>query len=294
VTIRVTGLFIYPVKSLRGLPADGARLRPTGLRGDRHWMVLRENGRFLTQRECPALARISTTAVRGGVALSVAGQAPLFLPLRPRQGRRLHTAVWDDPCEVVDQGDEAGRWLDAALGGALQGLRLVRMAPGYRRPQPRPERYGQGVSAVFADGAPLLLTSEASLERLNEALAQAGAAAVTMDRFRPNVVLRGFDPFAEHRIRLLQGPGYVLAPRYPCQRCSVTTVDQQTGATDPAGEPWQTLRRLNPMPGNEAAPAFGENAVLVEGAGVRIRLGDVLTPVFRNDGPGAGGVGAAG
>lgn len=277
--IVIRSLHVYPVKSLRGIDLRQATLTLRGLAQDRAWLIVDKADRFLTQRRLPAMARIATALTDGGLRLEAKGQAPLDIPFAPPDGVRRSTAVWDDPCEVVDEGDAAARWLAQALGEE-HGPRLVRMAPDYRRPQPRPDRYGAGTTVQFADTAPLLVTNLASLAVLNEALARDGHPPAPMDRFRANAVVDGLEAFEEHRLTALTGPGYRWGLRYPRERCVVITMDQATGERAPSGEPFATLKRLNPMPG-KSGPAFGELAVVEAGDGATVSVGDVLTPGAR-------------
>jgi len=272
----VTGLFVYPVKAMRGIALNAARLTPQGLEHDRRFMVVRDNGRFVTQRDLPRLATIETRLEDNGVTLAAAGAGTVFVPFGASDGEALTVRIWGQDCAAVDQGEVVARWLGEALESP-EPLRLVAMAPGFVRPQGKPEELGEDTHTRFADAAPFLVTAQASLEALNAALEAAGRDAVPMDRFRPNVVLDGTAPFAEHGIARLAGPGYTLRFAHPCQRCLVTTIDQATGRRDPEREPYRLLARLNPMPGQPDAPAFGQNAVLQSGAGTTIRVGDALT-----------------
>lgn len=275
-SVVIRSLHVYPVKSLRGIERERATLTAQGLAHDRSWLILDRDDRFLSQRRLPAMARVTTALTREGLRLEAAGQAPLDIPFAVPDGQRRSTQVWDDPCEVVDEGDVAARWLAAALGEE-HGPRLVRMAADYRRPQPRPDRYGAGTTVQFADTAPLLVTNVASLAALNERLAADRHQSVPMDRFRANVVVEGLAAFAEHRISALQGPGYRWGLRYPRERCVIITMDQATGERAEPEQPFATLKRLNPMPG-KPGPAFGELAVVEAGTGATVAVGDVLTP----------------
>ena len=273
--IRVTGLAIYPVKSMRGIACTEARLTPEGLEHDRRFMVARPNGRFVTQRDMPRLALIETRLDASGVTLSVPDLEPLAIPFDRDGGKRISVRIWGQDCVAVDQGGSVARWLRQALHSA-EPLRLVAMAPGFVRPQGKPAELGADTHTRFADAAPYLVASEASLAQLNRALEHDGQAAVPMDRFRPNIVLRGPEAFAEHAVRRAAGPGYALRFAHPCRRCVVTTIDQATARRDPDREPFRTLQRLNPESGSNGAPVFGQNAALDDGAGATIRLGDTL------------------
>lgn len=258
----MASLHVYPVKSLAGIALPASQLLPTGLPQDRQWMLVSGKGRFLTQREVPRMALIRTELTGRGVRLSLPGRGSLDLPREAHPGRRSQVRVWQDECEVMDQGDEASRWLGLALG-LDPAPRIVRLAPDHRRPQSHPERYGEQTTTLFADGAPYLVANQASLSALNEALRRQHQSPVPMNRFRPNIVLQGLPPFAEHRVRRLVGDDFVLAPRYPCARCLITTIDQDSGVPHPEREPFVTLRDINPMPDRPGEAAFGENAVLL-------------------------------
>jgi uncharacterized protein YcbX len=271
----VASLHVYPVKGMRGIPLGRAELSPEGLRHDRRWMVVRADGRFVTQREEPRLALFATRLEAAGVRLAMEGHGTVLLPFAEPGGAALPVRVWRDDCEALDEGPEVSRWLTAALVSP-EPLRIVRMASGFRRPQSQPERYGAETSTHFADSAPFLVTSEASLDALNRDLRARAVPPVTMDRFRPNIVVRGLQPFAEHGLEHIDGPAWSLSLVDPCQRCLVTTIDQRTARPDPAREPFMTLRRVNPAPGTRQSPAFGQNATLRHGNGHSVNVGDPL------------------
>lgn len=275
VQLQLTGLYAYPVKSLKGIALERAVLTPLGLAHDRRWMVVRPDGRFVTQRDEPRLALIHTRLEEDGVVLWREGSGEYLLPFESSGGAAVATRVWQDDCEASDEGAAASRWLTAAVGSDTE-LRLVRMAPGFRRPQGQPQRYGADTTTVFADSAPFLVANEASLASLNAALEAGGHEAVPMNRFRPNLVISGLEAFAEHRSGSLLGDGFSIEFVDHCVRCLVTTVDQQTGERHPGREPYLTLRRINPAPVGRPSPAFGQNARLGLGDGHTIHLGAAL------------------
>ena len=129
----------------------------------------------------------------------------------------------------------------------------------------------------FADGYPLLVIGRASLEHLNERLAAKGAAPVTMDRFRPNLVLDGLAPHDEDHLASIEIDGVVLTPVKPCTRCEVTTIDQASARK--GAEPLVTLasyRRDDRL----AGVTFGMNAIVTAGAGRSLALGARATCEF--------------
>jgi len=272
----VTAIHVYPVKSMKGIALEKATLTATGLLHDRSWMVVGPDGRFVTQRNQPRLGLVHTRLEARGVTLELDGHGCITLPYETVEGARIETQVWGDACEAVDQGPEVSAWLTRAVGSPVT-LRVVRMAPEFTRPQNQPERFGPDTSTQFADSAPFLLTSEDSLTELNRVLAAQGHAPVPMNRFRPNIVVRGIEPFAEHRVQDLLGPGWRLRLVDPCERCLVTTINQETAVRDTSREPYLTLRRINPAPGPKPGPAFGQNALLGHGEGRAIAVGDPLS-----------------
>ena len=271
-TARLTGLYVYPVKSMKGIALTEAELTGLGLRHDRRWMVIRADGPFVTQRIEPRLARIGTRLEPDGVVLSMDGHGSITLPFESPGGAAVRTQVWKDAVEALDEGDAVGDWLTAAVG-SRQPLRIVRLAPGFRRRLAQPERFGPATTTQFADAAPFLVAIEASLAAVNAELQGRGHSPVPMNRFRPNIVLSGPEPFAEHRIAAIAGAGWRVALVDHCKRCIVTTIDQETAEPDPGREPYLTLQRINPAPGADRVPAFGQNAVLMEGQGVVVRTG---------------------
>jgi len=272
----VTAVYVYPVKSMKGIGLDKATLTSRGLLHDRSWMVVDPEGRFVTQRKQPRLGLVHTRLEAEGVVLELDGHGCVTLPYEAVGGARIETQVWGDACETVDQGPEVSEWLTRAVSSPVV-LRVVRMAPQFTRPQNQPERYGADTTTYFADSAPFLLTSEDSLGELNRSLAAQGHAPVPMNRFRPNIVVRGLEPFAEHRVRDVLGPGWGLRLVDPCERCLVTTINQETALRDASREPYLTLRRINPAPGPKPGPAFGQNALLLQGEGRAIAVGDPLS-----------------
>ena len=101
-----------------------------------------------------------------------------------------------------------------------------------------------------------------------------------MDRFRPNIIVRGLEAFDEHRLSSLEGEGFRLGFCHPCERCVVTTIDQETAEKHPGRQPFKTLRDINPMPGKKPAPAFGHNAILLQAEQSTLKIGSTLTGYY--------------
>lgn len=259
--IRLSGLNVYPIKSCAGIPLDSARADERGIRLDRRWMVVDEAGRFVTQRTAPRLALVGVSFDAAGLNVEAPGMPSLEVPLTPEDGERAPAAVWGDVVECARVSEEADRWFGEFLRGRYRLVYLpddsVRpVDPGYGRPE---DRVG------LADGFPFLLVSEASLEDLNGRL----ESPVPMDRFRPNLVVRGCEPFAEDGWRRVRVGEVEFRVVKPCARCKITTLDQATAAT--GKEPLRTLARFRKS-GSQVL--FGQN-LIPDNTGV-LRVGDAV------------------
>ena len=261
--ISVASLHVYPVKSCRGIERSAAVVAEAGLEHDREWMIISPEGRFLTQREEPRLALIEPQVDDTRLRLSCAGHGAVEVPLSVR-GEPREVVVWRHQCMAHDQGEESARWLGELLG---RPLRLVRFDPAHRRVSD-PDFTGRtpGYSR-FADAYALLVLSLASLADLNTRL----PVALPMNRFRPNLVLKGIEPYGEDAVHELRAGPLTLRLVKACTRCTIPTTDQLTAARDPA-EPLRTLRGYR-WDAALRGVTFGQNAIVVEGAGTRLRVG---------------------
>lgn len=258
----VTGLFFYPIKSCRGIALESARLEPTGFADDRHWMLVRPNGRFVTQRELPRLALIATQVSSTSLVLSVPGMPALEVP-RDAGDMARDVTVWNFHGRGFDCGDAAAAWLTQYLETPLRLVRFDASAPRECSVEWTP-----GTSAIteFSDGFPIMVISRASLAELNSRL----PVALPMERFRPNVVIDGVDAYDEDRVHELRAGPVTLRLVKPCMRCSITTTDQQKGAVD-GEEPLRTLKEYR-FDRKLRGVMFGQNAIVVAGVGERVRV----------------------
>ncbi len=276
--VEISQVNVFPVKSLRGIALQSTTLGVRGLAFDRHWMITDISGRFVTQRELQTMATIAVRLSAQALVLEHESAVPLVLSLAPADGRQVEVTVWNDRCVATDEGEAASRWLTNVLGMWRGGpLRLVRFAASHRRPVDAHDLRGEQSHTAFADGFPFLVTSESSLAALNSRLAAQGIQPVTMDRFRPNIVLRGLAPFEEDRLVSLQYTDgrYALELRKPCSRCAITSIDQVTGEVVVSREPLRTLMAMKTQPELPGA-YFGQNASLLAGEGESITVGDTL------------------
>ncbi|WAM53009.1 MOSC domain-containing protein [Vreelandella venusta] len=279
--MNITQLIVYPVKSLKGIDVTQSELNGHGLAWDRRWMLVDAQQRFVTQRQLPQLATIAVELTDQALVLSHPNVDPIAIPLADPQGNLRLVKVWNDHCKAMPESEDVSHWLVAALGEQAQGISLVRFATEFARPVEEDFLAGGEAHTYFSDGYPFLITTTGSLDALNQALVANGQSPVPMNRFRPNIVVECESAWAEDQWATLVGQsGYELTLRKPCQRCKITTVDQQTGTVSQQAEPLKTLLSLNTQPHLKGAH-FGQNATLTTGQGSTIRVGDEVVPTRR-------------
>ena len=286
---RIDQLWIHPVKSCAGIALHEAELTPTGLRWDRHWMVVDSEGEFVTQRELPRMALIQPRQVDGGFELRAPGMTPLALR-SDAAGPAVAVRVWGDGVSAMDMGGAAGQWFSDFLAESapadLKRLRLVRFDPAVRRACSPKWTGGRAAWTQFADGFGVLVTSMASLDELNQRLAKSGHAPVAMNRFRPNIVLGGMvgahdeDRIGPWRVETDAGQA-VFDNVKPCARCPIPNIDPVTASSTPVVadtlQVYRQDRRLN------GAVTFGMNAIATEGVGQVLRVGQAVSADWRFD-----------
>ena len=291
--LTIAELWVYPIKGCRGVSLEQAELTPTGLQYDRQWMIVDETGQFITQRELPQLAQIGVTGDTQALTLRAdTAPAPCIVPL-DRSGVERAVQVWRSQTIAIDQGDAVAAWLSQFLG---QAVRLVRQSPEQIRPIDPRYAGADNLPVSFADGYPLLVTNTASLADLNERLAAKygdRTHTIPMNRFRPNLVVASDAPFAEDDWSTLQIGTVQVALVKACDRCIVTTTDQQRGTRNPDQEPLKTLATFRKRPGQGIfvwrkwySPAVGSPASGGWGAGgglnVRMRRSPPLNLITLN------------
>lgn len=273
---KLTHLLIYPIKSCAGIAVRSATVFESGLSAlgvhDREWMLVTEDGRFLTQREYPRMALIRPLPDDGQLHVRAPGMDELTLPLAwDETAARRAVTIWDDTVDAADCGDAAATWFSAVLGTPCRLVRFHRDAV-----RPTSTKWTNGVPAQtrFADGYPLLLIGQASLDDLNARLVAAGRHPLQMDRFRPNLVVDGLDACEEDFLATLTVGGVEIRPVKPCARCPIPSVDQATGVPGP--DPLDILQTYRANPRMEGAVCFGMNCIVVAGAGGEVHLGQEL------------------
>ena len=240
--VTVSALNIYPVKGLKGIALDSARLTERGLEHDRRFMVVDRTGEFLSQRAMPKMATVWTAIERGELVLSAPDMDEVALPLDPAGGEALRVRVWRSVCDALAPAPRADAWLSRYFGIEC---RIVYMPESTRR-ESNPE-YAPGKIVSFADGYACLAISESSLADLNARLVAKGHRALPMNRFRPSVVLEGAPPYAEDAWKEVAIGEARLGAAKPCGRCEVTMTDQASGEVM-GPEPLATLATYREHP----------------------------------------------
>ncbi len=248
----LSAIYRYPLKSARGHSLDSAETDRFGLRGDRRWMLVDSTGRFQSQRRLPAMARLEVEPLPSGLRLSWEGES-IDVEQPVAQGACVIATVWEDTVVAPVAAAEVNGWLSDRLGDALRlvyfpDTALRGVEPGYAP---------SSQLVAFSDGYPLLVVTEAALDELNSRM----PSAVPMDRFRPNLVIRGADAHAEddwRHIRIGDSDVHLVKP---CSRCAIPSVDQQTGERDP-----DINRALASYRRRDGVIYFGMNAIAAAGS----------------------------
>ena len=271
----LTELNLYPIKSCAGISLREAVVTEAGLMSehiyDREWMVVDAQGNFLTQREHPRMALIVPRIKGDMLELRAPGMLRLEIPLDlsdPDEAPTLEVRVWDDTVKAYDCDETTATWFSNAVGVAC---RLVRFHPHAKRLANKKWTGDVEVPTMFSDGYPMLVISEASLEDLNQKLTAQGRAALPMNRFRPNLVINGIEAFEEDYVDTFKLGGATLKPVKPCPRCPIPSVDQATGIVGPS--PLDILQTYRANPKVDGGITFGMNAILLEGEGQVLRVG---------------------
>ena len=260
----LTSVHIYPLKGCRAVDLDESVVEPWGLAGDRRWLLVDSDGRFVSQREHPALARLTISyGPAADIIASSDGYPTVRVAVPGEPPELLKVTVWGSSVLAAAAGTEADAWFSDYLG---ERVRLVYLDDPTRRAVD-PDYGADGDVVNFADGYPLLLASTGSLDQLGQWLTATGDQPVPMNRFWPNVVVNGYEPWAEDRWRRIRIGAVSFRVAKPCGRCVVTTTDQATG-----------VRGSQPLRILAARRRFGKNLVfgqnIIPDSPGRIRVGD--------------------
>jgi uncharacterized protein len=246
--IFVSELNIYPLKSARGISISEVLVTDRGFALDRRWMLVDSDNRFLSQRQFSRLALVEVGVRDDSLFIQAPAMPALTVPLHYGQGEKVRVNIWDDLCDAQVVSDIANEWFSHFLD---LNCRLVHMPDESRRPV-NPKYSVNDFPVSFADGYPFLLISRASLDDLNWRLPE----PLPINRFRPNIVVEGCEPYAEEQWKQIQIGEVAFRVVKPCSRCKITTVDQQTGVS--GKEPLKTLATYRMKDGKVY---FGQNLI---------------------------------
>ena len=273
---QITDLYIYPVKSLKGIALKKVH---TGLRGfkyDREWMITDSHYHFISQREIESMATLKTGIDNASLILR-SNTNQFSVSLHSEKLDQVRATVWGDICDAYDEGDEVSNWLTNELGTYKgSALRLVRFSAEGERPVPEEYLNGERAESSFSDQFPYLITSWESLSKLNHSLCEKGSKEVLMNRFRPNIVvkeLNGLENMTHRDLSCNEG-GYRFGLRKVCKRCKIVTINQDSGEIIEPKEPLATLVKLSFSDEIKGA-FFGQNAILLSDH-CSVRVGDNL------------------
>eukprot|EP00058_Branchiostoma_floridae_P027706 XP_002613197.1 hypothetical protein BRAFLDRAFT_278045 [Branchiostoma floridae] len=280
----VSKIYVHPVKSCRGLEVGEAEVTKQGLRlegvMDRHLLVLDEKDHFVTARTEPSMILITPRCIGDGqVRLEAPGMDPLNVPKPNTDGRVIDVTIWDIEGEAMDCGPEAADWLEKYFG--KPGFKLVMSTPGLKKRCPVNHKRYKGIATKndkvgFQDQTALMLTSEASLDDLNNKL----ATPVAMRNFRPNIVVAGCEAFQEDDWQYVRIGDAEIRRMLPCDRCLMTTIDPETGMKNCTLEPLKTLRSYRLTEDEKYKAVFGHGPLFGLTCGVEqegaIHIGDTV------------------
>ncbi len=266
--MKLSEINIYPIKSLKGISLNEAKVEQRGLQYDRRWMLVDENGDFFTQREFPKMATIVIDLAENGLKVSIDGFEDLFVPYQPSNDeKKIKVRVWQSVCDAIESGDAINQWFSEVL---QTKCKLVYM----------PDESKRGVNPIFnrdddivsfADGYPFLVIGENSLGDLNSRLKN----EFPMNRFRPNFVVQESAAFAEDDWKKLSIGDTIFRVTKPCARCVITTVDQANGVKTGV-EPLKTLATFRiPKRSVKKKILFGQN-LIAESIGETLKIGDEI------------------
>jgi hypothetical protein len=259
-SILLSSVIYYPIKACRGHEAQAWNLERMGLEHDRRMMVVTSDGEFLTQREHAKLALVTPQLHDGILTLNAPNFDSLQLAVR-KTGAIQPVNIWKSKgVQAVDQGADSAQWFSDWLGVEA---RLVHIAEGYQRKVSPEYAVNADDHTGFADGYPILLVSEESLADLNSRL----ETPVPMNRFRPNIVVKGCGAYSEDAWNEIQIGDVKLAIVKPCARCEVTTIDKET--LERKKEPLKTLGKYRK---HKLGAIFGQNVIPVNSGRLEIGM----------------------
>lgn len=248
--VRLTEIYRYPIKSLSGLPINSSKVENYGLENDRCIMLVDENGLFISQRKHPQLALIKVQSESNEITLASINQTTITIGKDSFSNSKMKVEIWGDSCDVFVAKEELNLWFSKLL---QQKVYLVKY--DLNKPRATDLDYSRPTDIVsFADGFPILMISQSSLDDLNSKLKE----PVSMLNFRPNLVVDGCDAFVEDRWKTIKIGSVEFDLVKQCSRCVLTTIDPKTGVKSVKGQP---LKMLSSYRRNKTGVVFGMNLI---------------------------------
>ncbi|WP_436514648.1 MOSC domain-containing protein [Ekhidna sp. To15] len=266
--MKVTGIYIYPIKSLQGISLQEAEVLERGFKHDRRWMLVNEENLLITQRTHPHLSQISIALTSDNIVASHKGFQDLKIPLQIESGNKIYVTVWDDQVAALESSATINEWFSKIAG---EPCKLAFMPEDASRPV-NPERAVNDENVSFADGYPYLILGQESLDDLNSRM----DVNLPMHRFRPNIVVEGGKAYEEDQWNDIRIGAVKFHVTHPCKRCVFTTIDQETGKK--GAEPLKTLSTYR-REGSEVI--FGVNTLALEAG--KINVGDEVDLIDTDD-----------
>ncbi len=231
--MKLSQITYYPIKSIAGIHVEQTEVEQIGLKNDRQMMLVDSDGNFITQRKYPQLALIGIQVYEQGYKLTKPNSPSLTLSSNSFTPQQMQVTVWGDKCQAYIAEPNVNDWFSEFLGFEVKLAKY-----NFQQPRPTDQAYSNPNDIVsFADGFPLLVISQESLNDLNQRL----ELPVSMTHFRPNLVIEGVNAYAEDNWKQITIGNVTFDAVKPCSRCVLTTVDPQTGKKDPNSQPLKTL-----------------------------------------------------
>ena len=260
----VSQLCVYPVKSCQKIDRERVEVETKGFVGDREMMLVSGSGKFITQRQFPNLAKVLVEVNQPNITLKTEDDSFPSITFNPNSAQKaIEVEIWRDRVGAIDLGDEVAAWFHRLLNlDADKVCRLVKQSLQNSRIVKQKYPNEEEIPINFADSYPVMLTATASLVELNQRIAEIHLSqnqAISMDRFRPNIVVETTEPFIEDRWSSIQIGEIKFKVAKPCSRCIITTIDQKQGQKDRLKEPLNTLGTFRQL--SEQGVMFGINLI---------------------------------
>lgn len=260
-TLQLSQINIHPIKSCSAISLSSARVDHFGLKGDRRFVIVDAKGMFITGRTHPQLTLVTVKQTPTGLQLTAPNMPELVINYTDFSNNYKKIQVWNDKINAQHCASAYDQWFSQFLATPCQLMYFGEQS--HRQVENRHD------NVAFADGYPLLLISQASLDDLNKRLKQQQLSPVTMSQFRTNLVVENASAYQEDswlRIRIGEAEFEVVKP---CSRCVFTTVDPKTGEKSSTMQPLKTLRQYRASV-HKKGIMFGQNLITIKQGTIKL------------------------